>query len=52
MKRNCSKNRQSSDDELLPEYIFDYHKAKPNRFAGRVEVKKVVSLDADVAVGK
>ncbi|NEO00794.1 MAG: hypothetical protein F6K50_36815 [Moorea sp. SIO3I7] len=21
------------DDEMLPEYQFDYHKAKPNRFA-------------------
>jgi len=52
MNRNRSKNQQSSDDELLPEYIFDYQNAKPNRFASRVEVQKVVGLDADVAVGK
>lgn len=40
------------DDELLLQYSFDYQKAKPNCFASRIEVKKVVSLDADVAVGK
>jgi hypothetical protein len=25
----------NSEDELLPEYQFDYQKAKPNRFANR-----------------
>ncbi len=39
------------EDELLPEYEFDYSKAKPNRFsAQRAEVAlKVVVLDVDVA---
>ncbi len=38
-------------DDLLPEYDFDYTKAKPNRFAARVKqpLLKVVVLDEDVA---
>jgi len=36
-------------DELLPEYRFDYGKAKPNRFAPREAALKMVKLDADVA---
>ncbi len=35
--------------ELLPEYRFDYNKAKPNRFASRESAIKMVKLDADVA---
>lgn len=34
-------------DDLLPEYRFDYQKAKPNRFAGRERL--VVVVDEDVA---
>jgi hypothetical protein len=39
------------DDDLLPEYDFDYSKAKPSRFAARVNqpLLKVVVLDEDVA---
>ena len=39
------------DDELLPEYSFNYQKAKPNRFANCSEANrlKVVVLDEDVA---
>lgn len=39
------------EDDLQPEYRFDYQKAKPNRFAVRndVEKLKVVVLDDDVA---
>lgn len=36
-------------EELLPEYHFDYRKAKPNRFASRKEDRVVVPLDPDVA---
>lgn len=36
-------------DELLPEYRFDYGKAKPNRFAQREAELQMVKLDADVA---
>jgi hypothetical protein len=37
-------------DELQAEYRFDYSKAKPNRFASRVDpTRVVVALDPDVA---
>lgn len=41
----------NSEDELLPEYQFDYKKAKPNRFVNRSGKAKltVVVLDEDVA---
>jgi len=41
----------NSEDELLPEYQFDYKKAKPNRFTNRSGKQKltVVVLDEDVA---
>ena len=35
--------------ELRPEYDFDYSKAKPNRFAGKMEDRVVVLLDPDIA---
>ena len=39
----------SARDELLPEYRFDYRKARPNRFADRVDQKRlVITLDPDV----
>ncbi|UBF24378.1 hypothetical protein K9N68_22085 [Kovacikia minuta CCNUW1] len=38
------------DDDMLPEYHFDYQKAKPNRFAVQSGKKvTVVVLDEDVA---
>jgi hypothetical protein len=43
------KGQQSSNDELLAEYSFNYQKAKPNRFASRIEVQRTVVLDEDVA---
>ncbi len=37
-------------DELLPEYRFDYSKARPNRFASRAaSALTTVALDPDVA---
>ncbi len=37
-------------DELLPEYRFDYSKARPNRFASRSSSPQItVELDPDVA---
>ena len=37
-------------DELLPEYRFDYSKARPNRFAPRnASPRTTVELDPDVA---
>ena len=35
------------DIEMLPEYHFDYTKAKPNRFAKKPRI--TVTLDPDVA---
>jgi hypothetical protein len=41
---------QSAADELLPEYRFDYRKARPNRFATAYKPgSRVVVLDPDVA---
>ena len=41
---------QNKEKELLPEYDFDYAKAKPNRFAEKYErTQRTVVLDSDVA---
>jgi hypothetical protein len=35
---------------MLPEYSFDYSKARPNRFAGRISQDRlIVLLDPDVS---
>ncbi|MGI0488437.1 hypothetical protein ACN4EK_23580 [Pantanalinema rosaneae CENA516] len=51
MSKMPSDHTQSSEDELSPEYRFDYEKAKPNRFAVNDKTQKltVVVLDEDVA---
>ena len=51
MNSNSFGNQLNTDDDLLPEYNFDYQKAKPNRFANRSEAKRlnIVVLDEDVA---
>ena len=51
MKKTPFNESSNSEDELLPEYHFDYKKAKPNRFANRSEKQQmtVVVLDEDVA---
>jgi hypothetical protein len=39
----------SQSDDLRLEYRFDYRKARPNRFADRVDPKRlVITLDPDV----
>ncbi len=38
----------SSNDEIEPEYNFDYSSAKPNRFAD-AEGRTLVALDEDLA---
>ena len=41
---------ETMPDEILPEYDFDYSKARPNRFASRIQRDQlVVVLDSDVA---
>ncbi len=51
MKKTRTANRSPKDrDDLLPEYRFDYSKARPNRFASRTKQgSRAVVLDADVA---
>jgi hypothetical protein len=45
-----SETHQNLEDDLLPEYNFDYSKARPNRFVTQVnETKITVTLESDVA---
>jgi len=37
------------EDDLLPEYHFDYSKAKPNPYAARALRRKAIILETDVA---
>ena len=47
-RRNKSRGKPPADIE--PEYDFDYAKAKPNRFAGRIAKDRlVVLLDPEVS---
>jgi hypothetical protein len=48
MKRT-SRPKPRVSDELRPEYRFDYAKARPNRFAKRMDRSRVVILEPDVA---
>ncbi|MBW4688213.1 MAG: hypothetical protein KME40_24775 [Komarekiella atlantica HA4396-MV6] len=46
----ASESQNNADDDLLPEYNFDYRKAKANRFASQEEkFPLTVTLDPDVA---
>jgi len=50
MSNTPNSNYQNSDeDDLLPEYNFDYLQARTNRFAGENSPPITVTLDADVA---
>jgi hypothetical protein len=43
-------SEQQPDDDLQPEYRFDYRKARPNHFAARLKGgRRAVVLDPDVA---
>ena len=49
-KTRASERTQDSREELLPEYRFDYSKARPNRFARQSKsCSREVLLDPDVA---
>jgi hypothetical protein len=49
-KTRAAKQTGKPEQELLPEYRFDYRKAKPNRFASRAgQGSRAVILDPDVA---
>lgn len=43
-KTLIAKARSNKSEDMLPEYDFDYSKAKPNRFAGRISKERVVVL--------
>jgi hypothetical protein len=51
MKRTYSaKSDNTAGDDMLPEYRFDYRKARPNRFAERAyRDRRVVILDPDIS---
>ena len=40
---------ENLDDDLLPEYDFDYSKAKPNPYATRAARQRAIILEADLA---
>jgi len=49
-KASAVRSEQSVSDELLPEYDLDFSKARPNRFAGKIDKSQVVVLlDPDIA---
>jgi hypothetical protein len=43
-KASTNKSRAKRSEDMPPEYDFDYTKAKPNRFAGRIAKDRVVVL--------
>ena len=51
MKRTfLTKSHDSVSDDMLPEYKFDYRKARPNRFAERIyKDRRLVMLDPDIS---
>lgn len=49
-KTPVSKSHDTESEDMLSEYSFDYSKARPNRFAGRISKERlVVLLDPDVS---
>jgi hypothetical protein len=49
-KTPTPKSRRKRTEDIRPEYDFDYKKAKPNRFAGRIAKDRlVVLLDPEVS---
>lgn len=49
-KTRTAKQQPQAENDLLPEYRFDYSKARPNRFAAQFQRgSRAVLLDPDVA---
>jgi len=45
-----SKSKDIISDDMLPEYDFDYSKARPNRFTERIYKNRLIAvLDPDVS---
>lgn len=50
MKTTSKSEKSQNNDEMLPEYRFDYRKARPNRFAPKIpEGSRIVILEPDIA---
>lgn len=50
MKKTSNRSPARKSEGMRPEYDFDYAKAKPNRFAGRIaKDRTVVLLDPEVS---
>jgi len=50
MKKTSNKTRHNRSEDIQPDFDFDYSKAKPNRFAGRIaKDRMVVLLDPEVS---
>lgn len=49
MNKTPLPEREQANDGLLPEYKFDYSKARPNRFVADAAAKLMIALDPDVA---
>jgi hypothetical protein len=50
MKRTPSSDTHPDEDDLIPEYTFDYSRGRPNRFAAAREPgSRLVVLEPDVA---
>jgi hypothetical protein len=48
-KARTSEPHGDDPEEMLPEYAFDYRKARPNRFAIFEDGSLIVVLDPDIA---
>jgi hypothetical protein len=49
-KTSTAKTERVESDNMRPEYDFDYRKARPNRFAGRIDKSRlVIALDPDIS---
>ena len=49
-RTRMAKKPHQQDQGILPEYCFEYSKARPNRFAARIKRgSRVVVIDPDVA---
>ncbi len=49
-KTPISNSHKAASQDMLPEYDFDYGKARPNRFAGKISKERLlVLLDPEVS---
>lgn len=49
MNEEQANPQETEDDDLLPEYDFDYSQARPNPFIKRIPGSKVIMIEPDVA---